>query len=70
MNPIILQVTDLKEFPDYSARSGFSGNSLGQEYRAENLEKPRQIEFVEQTTGKEEDIQRKKKNMEIYRGSF
>ena len=31
----------MREFPDYSVRSGFSGNSLGQEDRAETLGKPK-----------------------------
>lgn len=44
----------MREFPDYSMRSGFSGNSLGRD-RAETLEKPRQMEFVEQTNEEEED---------------
>lgn len=45
----------MREFPDYTVRSGFSGNSLGQEDRAETLGKPRQMEIVEQTNEEEED---------------
>lgn len=59
----------MREFPDYSMRSGFSGNSLGRD-RAETLEKPRQMEFVEQTNEEEEDAQREKKNIKMYRGAF
>ena len=51
---IIFQVKNMREFPDYSMRSGFSGNSLGQD-RAETLGNPRQMEFVEQTNEEEED---------------